>query len=310
MPRLNEETKGVFVISATPFRPDGSLDLDGTEQLLDFYLGCGVSGITILGVMGEANKMTDAESAEFAERALRHVAQKLPVVVGVTHSALTALKHLSHSVMDLGASGVMLQPLAGLKGDDAVFRYFEQAFEAIGGGIPVVYQDFPQASNVHLSPAAWSRMANAFPDLVMLKHEDCPGLPKLTIIREMEREGCQRRVSILTGNNGLYFPQELHRGADGAMTGFAFPDVLVRVYDLFMEGRADEAEDLYDRYLPINRHEQQLGFGLPIRKEILRRRGALRHATARKPAYGLTNVDVAELDRLLGRIKPEILGQC
>ncbi len=308
MSRLNEDTRGVFVISATPFRPDGSLDLDGTEQLLDFYEGCGVSGITILGVMGEANKMTDAESAEFAERALRHVAEKLPVIVGVTHSALTALRELSHSVMDLGASGVMLQPLAGLKSDDAVFGYFEQAFEVIGPGIPVVYQDFPQASNVHLSPAAWSRMVHAFPDLVMLKHEDCPGLPKLTKIREMERDGKQRRVSILTGNNGLYFPQELHRGADGAMTGFAFPDVLVKVYDLFRAGRAGEAEDLFDRYLPINRHEQQLGFGLPIRKEILHRRGALRHATARKPVYRLTDVDIAELDRLLERIEPDGRG--
>ncbi len=308
MPGLNEDTRGVFVISATPFYPDGSLDLDGTGQLLDFYAGCGVAGITILGVMGEANKMTDAESADFAERALRHVARELPVIVGVTHSALTALRDLSHSVMDLGASGVMLQPLAGLKSDDTVFRYFEQVFETIGAGIPVVYQDFPQASNVHLSPATWSRMVHEFPDLVMLKHEDCPGLPKLTKIREMEREGKQRRVSILTGNNGLYLPQELHRGADGAMTGFAFPDVLVRVYDLFTAGRAGEAEDLFDRYLPVNRHEQQLGFGLPIRKEILRRRGALRHATARKPVYGLTGVDIAELDRLLERVEADSRG--
>ena len=309
MPKLNENTKGVFVISATPFRPDESLDLEGTQQLLDFYMGCGVAGITILGVMGEANKMTDAESAAFAERALRHVAQRLPVIVGVTHTALTALRDLSHSVMDMGASGVMLQPLAGLKSDDAVFRYFEQVFETIGSGIPVVYQDFPQASNVHLSPAAWSRMVHEFPDLVMLKHEDCPGLPKLTKIREMEREGKQRRVSILTGNNGLYFPQELHRGADGGMTGFAFPDVLAQVYDQFSTGRTEEAEDLFDRYLPINRHEQQLGFGLPIRKEILRRRGALRYATARKPAYELNDADIAELDRLLGRIGLDIRPQ-
>ena len=300
--RLSESTKGVFVISATPFEPDGSLDLAATPQLMDFYVGCGVSGITILGVMGEANKMTDSESAEFASFALQLVAQRLPVVVGVTHTALTALRDLSHSVMDQGAAAVMLQPIAGLQGDDAVYRYFEQAFEAIGPGIPVVYQDFPQASNVHLSPAAWSRMVKAFPDLVMLKHEACPGLPKLTRIREMEQEGRQRRVSILVGNNGLYFPQELHRGADGAMTGFAYPDVLVGVYDNFMAGRADVAEDLFDRFLPLIRHEQQIGFGLPIRKEILRRRGALRHSTARRPAYGMTKTDIAELDRLLDRI--------
>ncbi len=301
--KLSENAKGVYVISATPFLPDGSLDLDGTEQLLDFYIGCGVTGMTILGVMGEANKMTETEAAEFTSRALRHAGEKLPVIVGVTHSALTALRELSHAAMDLGAAGVMLQPITGLKSDDAVFRYFEQVFETIGPGIPVVYQDFPQASAVHLSPSAWSRMVRAFPDLVMLKHESCPGLPKLTKIREMERQGLQRRVSILIGNNGLYFPQELHRGADGAMTGFAFPDVLVQVYRHFSEGRADEAEDLFDRYLPLIRHEQQIGFGLPVRKEILRRRGALRHAAAREPAYGLTGADTAEIDRFLNRLE-------
>ena len=301
MPKLDESASGVFVISATPFNPDGSIDFDGLGPLLDFYLGCGVSGITILGVMGEANKMTDAESAEIADRAIEHLSGKVPVVVGVTHTALTALRSLSHRVMDKGASAVMLQPISGLKGDDAVFGYFEQVFETIDPGVPVVYQDFPQASAVHLSPSAWSRMVAAFPDLVMLKHEDCPGLAKLSRIREMEMEAGRRRVSILTGNNGLYFPQELHRGADGAMTGFAYPDVLVQVYDLFKDGQPEEAEDLFDKYLPINRHEQQLGFGLPVRKEILRRRGALRHATARKPVYRLTSVDLAEIDRLMAR---------
>ena len=303
MTKLDEQTKGVFVISATPFCPDESLDIEATEQLLDFYLGCGISGITILGVMGEANKMTDSESVSFTKRALRHVGGEVPMIVGVTHSALTAIRSLSHLAMDSGAAGVMLQPISGLKSDDAVFGYFEQVFESIGPGIPVVYQDFPQASAVHLSPVAWSRMVDAFPDLVMLKHEDCPGLAKLSRIREMERRGEQRRVSILTGNNGLYFPMELHRGADGAMTGFAYPDVLVQVYNLFNDGRFEEAEDLFDRYLPVNRYEQQLGFGLPVRKEILHRRGALRHPTARTPVYRLTGADIAEIDRFMERVE-------
>lgn len=303
MAKLNEDTKGVFVISATPFCPDGSVDTRGIGQLLDFYLGCGVHGITLLGVMGEANKMTDEEAEDITERALAHIGSAVPVIVGVTNSAFASLRSLSHFAMDKGAAAVMLQPLTGLKGDDAVFRYFEQAFETIGPGIPVVYQDFPQASAVHLSPASWRRMVNAFPDLVMLKHEDCPGLPKLTSIRQMEIEGKQRRVSILTGNNGLYFPQELHRGADGAMTGFAFPDILVQVYEAFVAGREEEAEDLFDRYLPLNRHEQQIGFGLPVRKEILHRRGGLRHPTARLPAYNLRATDYQELDRLLGRLE-------
>ena len=303
MSKLNENAAGVFVISATPFGEDGTLDLAGTDQLVDFYLECGVSGITILGVMGEATKMTEAEAGEFVRRVLRCVDGRVTVIVGATHTALTVIQSLARESMDLGAAAVMLQPLSGLKHDGAIFDYFGQVFDTLGADVPVVYQDYPQASGVHLSPALWRRMVDAFPQLVMLKHEDWPGLAKLTRIREDEGREGNRRVSILTGNNGLFLPQELARGADGAMTGFAFPDVLVEVYKLFTAGSEDAAEDLFDRYLPLNRHEQQPGFGLAIRKEILRRRGALRTATARQPAYRLTTTDVAELDRLMARVE-------
>ena len=299
--RLTCDAKGVYAISATPFLDDGALDLEGTGRLVDFYLGCGVNGITILGVMGEASKMTEDEATRFTERVLRRVDGRVPVVVGVTHTALAAVTSLVHASMDLGAAGVMLQPMAGLKGDDALYDYFALVFETIGGDVPVVYQDFPQASGVHLSPAVWNRMVDAFPQLVMLKHEDWPGLAKLTRIREDERAHGRRRVSILVGNNGLFLPQELRRGADGAMTGFAYPDVLVEVCKRFFAGAADEAEDLFDRYVPLNRYEQQPGFGLAVRKEVLRRRGALRTAVARRPAYRLTPTDMAEIDGLTSR---------
>ena len=134
----------------------------------------------------------------------------------------------------------------------------------------------------------------------MLKHEDEPGLGKLSAIRRAEADG-MRPVTIFTGNNGIHLVQELYRGADGAMTGFAFPDVLVRVMGLFEAGRLDEAEDLFDLYLPVNRHELRLGIG--VRKEILRRRGAINHATARYPAAPLTPHDHEELGRLLERLE-------
>ncbi len=303
MPDLNEEANGVYIISATPFLEDGALDLEGTQQLVDFYLGCGVSGITILGVMGEATKMTEAESLAFVERVIACVSGRVPIVVGVTHTALSVIAALTARSMDLGAAGVMLQPISGLKGDDAVFDYFETVFETIGRQVPVVYQDFPQASAVHLSVPTWNRMVDAFPQLVMLKHEDWPGLTKLTRIRQDEARDGRRRISILVGNNGLYLPQELRRGADGAMTGFAYPDILVQVCQQFAAGDENAGEDLFDRYLPLNRYEQQPGFGLPVRKEILRRRGALRTAVARQPAYRLSATDNAEIDALLSRVE-------
>jgi len=111
-----------------------------------------------------------------------------------------------------------------------------------------------------------------------------------------------RRVSILVGNGGLYYPQSLQRGADGVMTGFAFPDMLVEVYTRFIAGDADGAEDLYDWYLPLVVYEQQPGYGLAVRKEILRRRGAIRCSKVRAPGPSLTPADHAEIDRLLARV--------
>ena len=129
----------------------------------------------------------------------------------------------------------------------------------------------------------FERLVDDFKQLVMLKHEDGPGLAKLTRVREGEKKPGRRRVSILVGNGGLYLPQELRRGADGAMTGFAWPEMLVQVCDLAAKGKMEEAEDLFDIYLPLVRHEQQLGIGLALRKEVLFRRGAIKSPRQRAP---------------------------
>ena len=112
-----------------------------------------------------------------------------------------------------------------------------------------------------------------------------------------------RRVSILVGNGGLYYPQELRRGADGATTGFAWPEMLVEVYDLFSAGKVEEAEDLFDIYLPLVRHEVQPGIGLALRKEVLFRRGAIKSPKQRAPGSSLTATDRTELDSLIARLE-------
>jgi 4-hydroxy-tetrahydrodipicolinate synthase len=206
--------------------------------------------------------------------------------------------------MDSGAAGVMIAPAPGLRTEEQVGAYFATVFAELGPDIPVCLQDYPQSTGVYLSVPALYRLVDAFPQLVMFKHEDCPGLPKLSRIRQ--DVGGHRRLSILVGNGGLYYPQELRRGADGAMTGFAFPEMLVRVYELFQSGDADAAEDLFDLYLPLVRHEQQPGFGLAVRKEILRRRGVIRSAAVRRPGPALSSDDHAELDHLLARLSSRL----
>jgi len=300
--KLSEQAKGVYIIAATPFTDEGALDLQSVDSLTDFYLGCGVNGFTLLGIMGEAPKLTGEESLSVVERVARR-AQGRQIIVGVSHAGLENVRRLSHEVMIAGASGVMVAPPPGLKGDDGVYNYFAQVFKELGPDIPVVYQDYPQSTGVHLAPSVFERMVDDFKQLVMLKHEDCPGLAKLTRVREGEKKPGRRRVSILVGNGGLYLPQELRRGADGAMTGFAWPEMLVQVCDLFAAGKTEEAEDLFDLYLPLVRHEQQPGIGLALRKEVLFRRGAIKSPRQRAPGSSLTATDRSELDGLITRFE-------
>ena len=296
---LTAEARGVYLIAATPFAPDGSLDLDGLDRLIDWYLGHGVDGLTILGQLGEAPKLTTAESLVVARRVLGRV--RVPVVVGVSSPGFAGMMELTAAVMDAGAAGVMVAPPGSLRGDEAVLGYCRET-GALLGDVPWVLQDFPLAGGPPMSAAVVRRIAEACPNMVVLKHEDWPGLDKINAIRRQEAEGA-RRLSILCGHGGILLPHELARGADGAMTGFSFPEMLVQVCRLVAEDALEAALDLYDRYLPLVRYEQQPGLGLAVRKYVLWRRGALASPTLRSPGARLSEETRAEVDLLLARLE-------
>jgi 4-hydroxy-tetrahydrodipicolinate synthase len=301
--KLTADAKGVYVIAATPFSHEGDIDFASIDSLVDFYMRCGVQGMTILGVMGEFQKLSEAETLDVARRFIAAVEGRIPVIVGVSNPGTSQLVRVARAAMEAGAAGVMVMPIAGLKTDEAVAAYLASVLEALGPSIPVCIQDFPQLSGVNFSASCFVGLVDRFPQIVMFKHEDYPGLRKLSAIRRACDGRARRHVSILCGFGGIHLPQEYLRGADGAMTGFAFPDVLVAMDALFRAGEADAAEDLYDRFLPVLRHELQPGIGLAIRKEILRRRGAIATAATRAPGPRLDADDLAELDRLLKRLE-------
>jgi 4-hydroxy-tetrahydrodipicolinate synthase len=301
--KIGPDSRGVFIISVTPFTDNGEIDWPSVDTLVEFYLGKGVSGVTILGMMGEAPKLSDTESAAFAKYFIERVAGRVPVIVGVSNAGTDNLVQLSKTVMGAGASGVMVAPAAGLKTEEQIRDYVATVFKRLGSDIPVCFQDYPMGTGVNISVPAFLQLVDEHPSLVMFKHEDWPGLRKLQQVRRACDGTTRRRISILCGNGGLYLPQELHRGADGAMTGFAYPEMLVELCARFFAGQAEEAEDIFDSYLPLVRHEQQIGVGLAIRKEILRRRGAIASAAVRAPGPRLDRDDVEELDRLMHRLE-------
>ena len=304
---IHRKSNGVFIIAATPFTMDGALDLTSTDRVVDFYLDMGVSGMTILGIMGEAPKLTSEESLTFARHVLARVNGRVPVVVGVSGPGLDNMKRLTDEVMSAGAAGVMVAPMPSLNTDTKQKGYYAQVCKTLGADVPICLQDYPQTTGVTFSIETLLDIFAAHDQIVMLKHEDWPGLTKLSRIREATGEG-DRRLSILTGNSALFLPQEMQRGADGAMTGFAYPEMMVQVVTRHLAGDVDGAEDLFDAYLPMVRYEQQLGLGLAIRKEVLHRRGVLDSPKVRAPGPALTDLDKAELTRLTKRLEARLVG--
>lgn len=297
---LDASASGVYVIAPTPFHEDGRIDERSTDRMTDFYLESGCTGITVLGQMGEAPKLDHGEAVEIAARIIKRAG--VPVVVGVTAPGFAAMRAIAREVMEAGAAGVMIAPPNSLRSDDQVVAYYRQAAEAIGPDVPFVIQDYPLTFSVVMTPAVIRRIVQENPSCVMLKHEDWPGLEKISALRAFEKDGSMRRISILCGNGGLFLDFEVERGADGAMTGYCFPDMLVDVVRLQKAGRRDEAHDLFDAHLPLIRYEQQPGAGLAVRKYVMKRRGILASDAQRKPGGTLSTTAKAEVDYLLSRL--------
>lgn len=302
--RLDESASGVYVIAVTPFTDTGLVDEASIDRVVEFYLEKGVTGLTILGMMGESHKLSVDESRAVMNRYLRAIDGRVPVVVGVSNPGTDPLVSFANEAMDAGAAGVMVAPVGTLKTDEQIFGYYSNVLERLGD-IPVVLQDYPLVTGVNIAVDTLIRLFERYDSIKMLKHEDWPGHTKLSRLRAAPG----RQVSILVGNGGLYLPQELARGANGAMTGFAYPEMLVDVCEQYASGNVEHAEDVFDAYLPLLRHEAQPGIGIALRKETLRRRGAIASAHVRHPGPRLTAEDHGELDRLIARLERRLARQ-
>jgi 4-hydroxy-tetrahydrodipicolinate synthase len=298
---LTANTRGVLPIAPTPFFDDGKIDTASIDRLMDFYLAIGATGVTVLGQLGEAPKLAHAESVAIATQVIRRLGA-LPVVVGVSAPGFAAMRALTREVMDAGAAGVMIAPPNTLRTDDQIVGYYKQAVDAIGADVPFVLQDYPLTFAVQITPGVVRRIVTELPSCVMLKHEDWPGLEKISTLRGYQKDGSLKPMSILVGNGGLFLDFEMERGADGAMTGYAFPELLIDVVKLQKAGKRDAAHDLFDAHLPLIRYEQQPGAGLAVRKYVLQKRGIISSSAQRKPGATITATAKAEVEYLLSRV--------
>jgi 4-hydroxy-tetrahydrodipicolinate synthase len=291
------EWSGVFHIMATPFTDGGELDARGLPRLVEAALATGITGVTLLGIAGEAHRLTDEERRRVVEGVVKEVRGRVPVVVGVSASGTHLATSFTRMAQEHGADGLMVAPPAGLKNLDSVAEYYRTVADA--ASVPLVLQDEPVTTQVIMPAAFMARLCGEIARIEAVKLEEAPTLPKITRLREL----LSRRVAIFGGLGGVYFFEELSRGADGAMTGFPYPEALKAIRDHFVAGRRDEARTLFYRWLPLIRYESQPGStpgtAVGIRKEILRRRGWIASSRVRPPAPALDAGTLDELGEIL-----------
>lgn len=291
------DLRGVLPITLTPFTDDGAVDEGSIDTLVEDYLGAGAHGLTILGIMGEAARLLDAEREAVLQRYVQATAGRVPVVVGVSARATAMSLDYARRAEDAGAAAVMLAPPDNTKNLDLVFEHFATVAGALS--IPVVVQDEPVNTGVTMPAPFLVRLLDGIEGCRYLKLEETPTLPKITAVRRQ----ATMPVGIFGGLGGLYLYEELLRGADGIMTGFGFPRVLVDTYELFTAGEHRQAQEYFFRHLPLIRYEAQLGVGgVTIRKQVFARRGAISSPHARRPAPPVDELTLAELDDLIAAV--------
>jgi 4-hydroxy-tetrahydrodipicolinate synthase len=291
---------GVFSVLPTPFDSSGELDLASLGRVIQLYLSAGVNGLTTLGVTSEVARLNEKERSTVLEAVVRHADGRVPVVAGATSNGLRTTIEYSRTAKALGASAVMVSPpRLAQPSSDALTGFYAGLASAVD--IPIVVQDYPPVQGFTIEPAILARIAREVPAARAIKLEDPPTPWKTARILAEAGPG----LRILGGLGGVFLLEELVAGASGTMTGFAYPEILVRVVRLYQEGKTDEAADVFYRYVPLMRFEFQQLLGVALRKEVLRRRGAIADAAIRAPGAKPDPATLAALDRLLGWLRRE-----
>jgi 4-hydroxy-tetrahydrodipicolinate synthase len=287
--------EGVYSVLPTPFDARGEVDEGSLRRVIDLFVSAGVNGVTALGVTGEVARLDDAERRRVLEIVVEHVNGRIGVVAGTTADGTRTCINYSRYAREIGATAVMVSPPRMPKlNSEAVVRHYTALSEAVD--IEIVVQDYPPISGYAMEPALLARIAQQIPRARTIKLEDPPTPYKTS--RILEAAGSVE-VRIFGGLGGVFLLEELMAGATGAMTGFAFPEVLVEIVRLYRAGRVDDAADVFYRAVPLMRFEFQEGIGMAIRKEVLHRRGALASPATRPPAAPLDQTTREALDRVM-----------
>ena len=284
---------GMHWMLATPFDQAEDLDTDSIPRLVDKARGVGCNGLVVLGVTGEAARLTDRERRTVAEKVIES-AGEMPVTVGTSAAGTRVAIEYSKEARSMGAAAVMVAAPSMLKPNlDVLFAHYQRIADAVD--LPIVVQDYPLTTGVQMTVPFIARLAEEIEAARYLKLEDPPTPTKIEAIRKQVGDA----LGIFGGLGGVFLLDELAQGSAGAMTGFAYPEVLVEVCGHMAKGDRAKAEEVFYRHLPLILFESQEGIGVSIRKEALHHRGLIGTPRVRHPGGPITDATREELLHLI-----------
>ena len=287
--------EGVYSIIPTAFTDSGDLDEASQRRVVDLFIEKGANGLTALGVTGEVARLEEHERAKVLDLVVKQAAGRVPIIAGTSAEGTRTCISYTRQAKDLGAAAVMVSPPRMPKlNSAAVVNHYKALADAVD--LPIVVQDYPPITGFAMEPALLARIAKEIPSARTIKLEDPPTPFKTARILEAVGD---TKVRIFGGLGGVFLLEELLSGATGAMTGFAFPEILVRIMTHWKAGEVDAAADVFYRAVPLMRFEFQEGIGMASRKAVLQRRGALASAATRAPAGALDAATTVALDSVL-----------
>ncbi|MDH4450968.1 MAG: dihydrodipicolinate synthase family protein [Rhodoferax sp.] len=276
----NPRLRGVFPVVPTTFTPSGELDMTSQLRCVDFMIDAGSTGLCILANFSEQFVLSDAEREVLTTAILKHVRERVPVIVTTTHFSTDICAARSRRAQDAGAAMVMVMPPyhgATLRvEEDKIYEFYARLSDAID--IPIMIQDAP-VSGTKLSAAFLARMAKEIRNVAYFKIETAGAASKL---RELIRLGGEAIEGPWDGEEAITLLADLQAGATGAMTGGAYPDGICEIMDAWTQGDTEAATQAYAKWLPLINYENRQG-GILTAKALMKEGGVIACESPRHP---------------------------
>ena len=297
----HEPFKGIFPIMQTPYRDDESIDAESMKRQVNFVVAAGGGGMVWPQLASEFYVLSEEERLETAELIVKEAAGRCPVIIGVqsTNYWKVSLKLARHAE-SIGADGIIsLPPYAGRPTVEKAADYYRELARAVK--LPIFIQNSGGSFGPALPTDTIIDLAREYPTIAYIKEEASPVTHRIGAMVE-KGEGLLRGV--FSGSWGSTLLNELRRGCRGTMPGSSITDVYAEIFDLFLEGKEQEAQKIFDRVVTLVTFKKN--FSVPMEKEILTRRGIFKNSRMRVSPYDITwdKVDQQEFEVLLNNIKP------